>query len=70
MATVDLSSGGAHAPRDKPLQLGMDGAVVLAHNVPARFRLPCRSFKLLIEEVRVWYALDRPNKFLFRLRQV
>src|SRR6266481_3915744 len=62
--------GRFHALRNKTLQLRVHSAVVLAHNVPARLRLPRRSFKLLVEQVRVWHALGRPNKFLFLLRKV
>src|SRR5207237_3365789 len=70
MAAIDLVNGGAHAFRDKALQIGVHSAVVLAHDVPARLRSPRGSFKLLVEEVRVWHALGRPNKFLFLLWQI
>src|SRR5207249_7639278 len=32
-------------------QLGLDGAVVLGHDVPARLRLPGGTFNLLVEQV-------------------
>ena len=34
------------------------------------FDLHAVPFKLLVEEVRVWHALGRPNKFLFLLWQI
>src|SRR5205807_10238469 len=59
-----------HTFRNKTFQIGVHSAVVLAHDVPARLRSPRGSFKLLVEEVRVWHALGRPNKFLFLLWQI
>jgi hypothetical protein len=34
------------------------------------FDLHAVPFKLLVEEVRVWHVLGRPNKFLFLLWQI
>jgi len=62
--------GRFHALCNKTFQLRVHRAVVLAHDVPTRLRSPCGSFKLLVEEVRVWHALGRPNKFLFLLWQI
>src|SRR4029077_2353165 len=62
--------GRFHALCNKTFQLRVHRAVVLAHDVPARLRSPCGSFKLLVEKVRVWHALGRPNKFLFLLWQI
>src|ERR1700687_3885590 len=70
VTALELMGGRFHALRNKTFQLRMHSAVVRAHNVPARFRLPRRSFKLLVEQVRVWHALGRPNKFLFLLWQI
>src|SRR2546426_5971394 len=59
VAAVGLMDGGAHPLRDEALQLGMDGAVVLGHDVPARFRPPGGGLHLLVEQVRVrhpWVA--------------
>src|SRR6266849_8235325 len=70
VTALELVGGRFHSLRNKTFQLRVHSAVVLAHNVPARLRLPRRSFKLLVEEVRVWHALGRPNKFLFLLWQI
>jgi hypothetical protein len=70
VAAVQLGCGGAHALRDKPLQLGMDRAVFRGHDVPARLRLPSGSFNLLPEEVGHRHHLRRPDQLLFLLGQV
>jgi len=70
VAALDLIGRGAHTFRDKAFQIGVDSAVVLAHDVPARLGSPRGSFKLLVEGVRIWHALGRPNKFLFLLGQI
>jgi len=70
VTALELMGGRFHALCNKTFQLRVHGAVVLAHDVPARLRSPRGSFKLLIEEVRVWHALGRPNKFLFLLGQI
>ena len=49
MAAVDLIGGCAHAFGEEALQIGMHGLVFLADDVPARLRLPRRSFKLLLK---------------------
>jgi hypothetical protein len=69
VAAVELMRVRFHTFRDEAFQVGVNSAVVLAHDVPARLRSPRGSFKLLVEEVRVWRALGRPNKFLFLLWQ-
>jgi hypothetical protein len=58
MATLDLIGGGAHPFGNETFQIGVHSAVVLAHDVPARLRLPRRSFKLLVEKVRVWHGVE------------
>jgi hypothetical protein len=70
MATLDLIGGGAHPFGNETFQIGVHSAVVLSHDIPARVGSPRGSFELLVEEVRVWHALGRPNKFLFLLWQI
>ena len=70
MAAVRLIGGGPHALRTEPLQLGLDGPVVLTHDVPARLRLPGGAFNLLVEQVRGWHPLGRPDDLLLLLGQV
>jgi NADPH:quinone reductase-like Zn-dependent oxidoreductase len=70
VTALEFMGGRFHALCNKTFQLWVHRAVVLAHNVPARLRSPRRSFKLLVEEVRVRHALGRPNKFLLLLRQI
>jgi hypothetical protein len=70
VTALELMGGRSHALRNKTLEFRVHSAVVLAHDVPTRLRLPRGSFKLLIEQVRVWNALRRLNKFLFLLRQI
>jgi hypothetical protein len=70
MATLDLIGGGAHPFGNETFQIGVHSAVVLSHDIPARLGSPRGSFELLVEEVRVWHALGRPNKFLFLLWQI
>src|SRR5258705_13712593 len=70
MAAVHFSRSGAHALRDKPLQLGMHRAVFRGHDVPARLRLPSGPFNLLVEEVGHRHHLRRPDQLLFLLGQL
>ena len=57
VTALELMSGGFHALGKKTFQVRVDGAVVLADDVPARLRLPCGAFKLLIEKVCVLHAV-------------
>src|SRR5262249_28350795 len=41
-----------HALCDEALQFGLDGLVLGCHDVPAWLGSPCRSFNLLMEQVR------------------
>src|SRR6266436_6894797 len=58
VTALELMGGRFHALCNKTFQVGVHSAVVLAHNVAARFRFPCGAFKLLLEQVRVWHALE------------
>src|SRR6267143_1519129 len=51
VAAVGLMDAGAHPLRDEALQLGMNGVVVLAHDVPGRLRPPGGAFHLLVEQI-------------------
>ena len=55
---------------DEALQLRIDGAVVLGHDVPARLRPPGGACDLLVEQVRGRHALGRPDELLLLLGQV
>jgi hypothetical protein len=70
MTAVGLDDGRAHAFRDKALQLGMYGAVVLGHDEPARFRPPRSPFDPLREKIRDRHSLGCPNQLLLLLREV
>src|SRR5947209_16213111 len=48
----------------------MNGAVVLADDIPARLRLPCGSPNFRLEQVGFRDALGRPNELLLLLRKV
>ena len=63
-------SGGFHALRKKTFQIRVDGAVVLADDVPAGLRLPCGSPNFRVEKVGFRDALGRPNELLLLLREV
>src|SRR6267154_1925731 len=67
VAAGDLSHFGAHALRKEPFQIGVDGAVVLADDVPARLRLPGSSPGFRVEQVGFGDALSRPNELLLLL---
>src|SRR5260370_36775900 len=57
VAAVDLSCGCAHTLRNEAFQIGMDGAVVLGHDVPARLRPPGDAVTPLREQVRHGHGL-------------
>jgi hypothetical protein len=48
VAAVRLDGGRPHAFRQKTLEVGMHGAVILGDDVPARFRLPGVAIDLLL----------------------
>jgi len=58
VAAVDLIRGGAHTLRNKAFQIRVDGAVILAHDVPTRLRLPGCAFNLLIEQIGIRHAVE------------
>src|SRR6266404_3156732 len=62
--------GRFHALRKKTFQIRVNGAIVLADDVPARFRLPCGSPNFRLESVGFRDALGRPNQLLLLLRKV
>src|SRR6266404_8330803 len=70
VTTLELMSGGFHALRKKAFQIRMNGAVVLADDIPARLRLPCGSPNFRLEQVGFRDALGRPNELLLLLRKV
>src|SRR5260370_17765890 len=48
----------------------MDGAVLGGNDGPARLRLPCGAFNLLVEQVRVGGEVSGPDDLLLLLRKV
>src|SRR2546428_10713190 len=70
VAAVGLMDGGAHPLRDEALQLGMNGAVVLGHDVPTRLRPPGGAFHLLVEQIDVRHTLGCPDDLLLLLGEI
>ena len=70
MAAVELAGSRADALRKKALQIGMDGVILFADDVPAGLRLPCGSPNFRLEQVGFRDALGRPNELLLLLRKV
>src|SRR6266446_3621812 len=70
VTALQLMGGRFHALRKKTFQIRMNGAVVLADDVPARLRLPCGSPNFRLEQVGFRDALGRPNELLLLLRKV
>src|SRR6202050_1591727 len=69
VAAVHVVGVSAHALRRETLQLGVDGAVVAGHDVPARLRAPGGTFGLGVEQARVRWDVGRPDQPLLRLGQ-
>ena len=67
MTAVDLVNCGAHAFRNKALQLGLHCAIARGHDVPARFRLPGCPRYILGEQVCSWREVSSPNELLLLL---
>src|SRR5215468_9162041 len=67
VATLDLTNRGAHAFRDKALQLRLDSAVFRGDDVPARFGLPGHAGRILVEEFRRWREMRPPDDLLLLL---
>src|SRR6266404_414345 len=70
VAAVGLMDGGAHPLRDEALQLGMNGAVVLGHEVPTRLRPPGGAFHLLVEQIDGRHTLGCPDDLLLLLGEI
>ena len=70
MAAVDLVGGGAHMLRREALQLGLHGAVISGHDIPARFGLPSRSSRIFGEQVRRRREVSSPKDLLLLFGQV
>src|SRR6266849_2949558 len=67
VTALELMGGRFHALRKKTFQIRVHSAVVLADDVPARLRLPCRSPNFCLEQVGFRHALGRPNELLLLL---
>src|SRR5438132_5544684 len=70
VAAVGLMDAGAHPLRDEALQLGMNGVVVLAHDVPGRLRPPGGAFHLLVEQIDGRHTLGCPDDLLLLLGEI
>src|ERR1700757_4394921 len=70
VAAVELIGGCPHAVGEKTLQIGLDGAVFFADDVPAWLRLPGGSPDFRLEQVGFGDALSRPNELLLLLRKI
>jgi len=64
VAAVNLVGSGAHTLRHKALQLGLHRAVTRRHDVLAGLRPPGGAFNFLVEQVRGWRKVRRPDNFL------
>jgi len=53
VAALRLDGRGTHTLGEETFQVGMDGAILGGNDGPARLRLPCGAFNLLVEQVRV-----------------
>src|SRR6516225_5727876 len=70
MTAVGLEDCCPHALCDEALQFGLDGPVLGGDDVPAWLGSPCRSFNLLIEQIRCRRSMCGPDEILLRLRQI
>src|SRR2546429_4076624 len=70
VAAVHVVGVGAHTLRHEALQVGVDGAVVVGHDVPARLRLPRGALGVPAEQTRVRYHLGRPDQLLLLFGEV
>src|SRR5271170_7235472 len=70
VATVNSMGGCIHTLRHETFQLRVNGAVVVGHDVPTRFRLPGDARGVPAEEVGSRRIVSRPNKLLLLLREV
>ena len=70
MASVDLVCNGTHAFSYKSLQCGLEGSVFRRNDVSTGFRLPGGTSGLLIEQVRSWRTVSRPDNSLLFFREI
>jgi hypothetical protein len=70
VAARQFNGRGTHTLRYEAFQIGMDGPIILADDIPARLSLPCRAFDLLREQVGHRHGLRCPDEFLLRFRQI
>jgi hypothetical protein len=70
VAAGGLDGDGSHALRHEAFQLGLYGAVLGGHDVPARLRPPSGAPDLLVEQVRRRCSVGRPHDLLLLLGQV
>jgi hypothetical protein len=70
VAAVDFGGHGTHTFRHEALQFGLDGAIVLSHDVLTRLRPPSSALNLLLEQVGSRREVGRPDNLLLRLREI
>ena len=70
MAAVDVVGGGTHPLGRGPLQVWVDGLVVVAHDVPGRLRPPGDTGGVAQEQVRGRGVVGRIDQLLLFLGQV
>ena len=59
-----------HAFRHEALEIWMYGVIVICENIPARLRLPCDAWRVLVEELRGRWVVCRPNDPLLFGRKI
>jgi hypothetical protein len=69
MAALHLDGRGAYALGEEAFQVGMDSAILGGNDGPARLRLPCGAFNLLVEQVRVGGEVGGLDNLLLLLRR-
>src|ERR1700683_186887 len=67
VAAVELVGGGTHALGGGPLEVGVDGLVVLAHDVPARLGPPRDAGDVAAEQIDRRGPGGRPDDLLLFL---
>ena len=70
MIAFSLGRRGAHTLCYKTLQIGMNGVVLLANDVPARLGLPSGALDLLRKQVGHRNSLRCPDELLLCLGKV
>ena len=70
VAAVHVVGPGAHALGRGSLELGLDGPVMIGHDVPARLAAPGGAVSLLVEQVSVRCDVGSPHQLLLLFGEV